>query len=702
MRANSSFAALLVALAFGALVTACDDHAPREKSAPRLTAPTDDVRVSPLSGVVIPDVELQDQDGHAIRLPAALGDGAFAVQFVFTTCTTICSPMTAVFARLANDLGEGLGRDVRLLSITLDPAVDGPAELKRYADRFGRRDGWTFLTGKPERLSRVLRALGGEARAKEEHRPLTILGDGHGKFVLLDGLSSAARLGAELTALRSSAKAAGGGCRDLDSSARRGKMLYQRGHDAEGKRLVGMIGDGPASLSGESAACSGCHGPSGDGSQEGSLAAPPLTPPHLFGDPLEGSRPGSYTDATFAAAVRQGSARGARRLSATMPRFQLDEPDLRALTAYLHCIGHEREPGVTDGAIRIGVAWPMSGPNAAQGAALSAATSLALEDLEAPDGTFRRRIELVIEDTYGAEGEDGALQRLARRDVFALLASAPASGPLLDQDGEEIPHIAPLGVAPSATTATRTFYVRPGPDLLSRIAVSHAARSRSDATILVLVPDDRAGAAMSEAATLEASQRGLPAPFVLRSSPGGFDSVASLAAVTAYRPTAILFGGTAEELGRFARAFPAEDLTPIYAPAAILGDHAVALDPATARRTLLLHTGLVDERVPRMARAIEARLQSLRVAPGNAGLAASAEVATRVLIEGLRRSGARPSRHGLVSALEGLRDFEAGLSPPLSYSRSRHVGVMGAYVVKVEPATKKVVRISDWISASPR
>ena len=127
---------------------------------------------------------------------------------------------------------------------------------------------------------------------------------------------------------------------------------------------------------------------------------------------------------------------------------------------------------------------------------------------------------------------------------------------------------------------------------------------------------------MSEAATLEASLRGLPPPFVLRGSPGELDIVAAMAAVSAHRPTAVLFGGTAEDLSRLARAFAAEDATPIYAPASILGDRAITLDPATARRALLLHTGLVDERVPRMARDIEARLQRRGVATANAGLAA--------------------------------------------------------------------------------
>ncbi|WP_281315627.1 SCO family protein [Polyangium sp. y55x31] len=204
---NERRARVLIVVCAALLAQGCEDSADGKGAVPiSLPSSGADVRVTPIAEVVVPDVELVDQDGQTVRFRDALGTGAFAVQFVFTTCTTICSPMTAVFARVARDLGDSLGPDVRLLSITLDPAIDGPEALKRYADKFGRREGWTFLTGRPDRLSRVIRALGGEARVKEEHRPLTVLGDGRGRFVLVDGLVSPARLRAELSALRSHAE----------------------------------------------------------------------------------------------------------------------------------------------------------------------------------------------------------------------------------------------------------------------------------------------------------------------------------------------------------------------------------------------------------------------------------------------------------------------------------------------------------------
>ncbi|APR87718.1 Cytochrome oxidase biogenesis protein Sco1/SenC/PrrC, putative copper metallochaperone [Minicystis rosea] len=162
------------------------------------TAPAEDeARIAPAMDVNVPDEELVDQDGHAVRLRDLFADRVVAVNFVFTTCTTICSPMTAIFGRLQQQLGPALETRVRLISISLDPATDTPDKLRAYADRFGRRPGWTFLTGPSERVARVLRALGGQAFVREEHRPLTLLGSSSKRrWQRVDGIASSDRLAA--------------------------------------------------------------------------------------------------------------------------------------------------------------------------------------------------------------------------------------------------------------------------------------------------------------------------------------------------------------------------------------------------------------------------------------------------------------------------------------------------------------------------
>src|SRR6266545_1630807 len=106
----------------------------------------------------IPDVRLTDQNGRSVRFYSDLVKGkVVAINFVFTSCTTICSPMGANFAALQQRLGND--SDVQLISVTIDPGMDTPERLKRWSERFHARPGWTLVTGPRADVERLLRAL---------------------------------------------------------------------------------------------------------------------------------------------------------------------------------------------------------------------------------------------------------------------------------------------------------------------------------------------------------------------------------------------------------------------------------------------------------------------------------------------------------------------------------------------------------------
>ena len=143
----------------------------------------------------VPEVTLRDQTGRPVPLSELQGaSGPLALNFIFTTCTTICPVMTATFSQMRRDLGEEAGR-VRLVSITIDPEHDTPAVLAEYAKRFDAAPGWSFLTGSPQDVERVLRAFDVWTGSKTSHRPITLLrrSGGH-EWVRLEGLGSGAAL----------------------------------------------------------------------------------------------------------------------------------------------------------------------------------------------------------------------------------------------------------------------------------------------------------------------------------------------------------------------------------------------------------------------------------------------------------------------------------------------------------------------------
>lgn len=151
----------------------------------------------------LPDVTLLDQHGRPVALTSLLAPGTgVALNFVFTTCSTICPVMTATFSRMRTDLGpdaEGL----RLVSISIDPDHDTPLVLKDYASRFGSGRDWAFLTGDGAQVVRVQKAFDAFAGDKTNHRALTFLrAPGRAEWARITGFASAAELASEYRRLR--------------------------------------------------------------------------------------------------------------------------------------------------------------------------------------------------------------------------------------------------------------------------------------------------------------------------------------------------------------------------------------------------------------------------------------------------------------------------------------------------------------------
>jgi protein SCO1/2 len=151
----------------------------------------------------IPDVTLLDQDGRPVRFWSDVVRGrVVAVSFVFTTCTTICPPLGANFARLRSLLGSRAGSAVELISVSIDPENDTPARLKAWAAKFGAGPGWTLLTGVPADVERLLRGLQVYTPNFRDHSPLILVGNAAtGNWQRISGLAPATEIAAQLARL---------------------------------------------------------------------------------------------------------------------------------------------------------------------------------------------------------------------------------------------------------------------------------------------------------------------------------------------------------------------------------------------------------------------------------------------------------------------------------------------------------------------
>ncbi|RMD88898.1 MAG: SCO family protein, partial [Alphaproteobacteria bacterium] len=147
-----------------------------------------------------PSVTLYNEDGAAVELDRLLRrPGPVVLQFIFTSCATICPVLSAGLSQAQEAL---LARDpsTRLISISIDPEYDTPARLKAYAARYHAKRNWIFLTGRLGDIRKVITAFDAlyQAESKMYHRPYTYLRAGpEAGWVRLEGLLAESTLLAE-------------------------------------------------------------------------------------------------------------------------------------------------------------------------------------------------------------------------------------------------------------------------------------------------------------------------------------------------------------------------------------------------------------------------------------------------------------------------------------------------------------------------
>jgi cytochrome oxidase Cu insertion factor (SCO1/SenC/PrrC family) len=169
--------------------------APAEADAPPSDFPGVIVDTTAVSSLRIPDVRVSDQNGKQLNFYSDLVKGkTVAINFIFTTCTTICPPLTATFRRVQQDLKTNAS-EAQLISISVDPTVDTPERLRDYAAKFKAGPGWTFVTGDKGEIDSLLQALGAAVANKNDHTPIILVGNDEVKYwTRAYGLSSPATL----------------------------------------------------------------------------------------------------------------------------------------------------------------------------------------------------------------------------------------------------------------------------------------------------------------------------------------------------------------------------------------------------------------------------------------------------------------------------------------------------------------------------
>lgn len=126
------------------------------------------------------DIFLVNQNGEKMRFYTDLLKGKVVViNSFFGTCQGSCLPVNHRLEKVQDALGEHMAKDVRIISITLDPSVDTPASLKKYAEELHAKPGRYFLTGDKKNVDLALSKLGQYVEDKQNHSNVLIIGNEH-------------------------------------------------------------------------------------------------------------------------------------------------------------------------------------------------------------------------------------------------------------------------------------------------------------------------------------------------------------------------------------------------------------------------------------------------------------------------------------------------------------------------------------------
>jgi len=483
----------------------------------------------------------------------------------------------------------------------------------------------------------------------------------------------------------------------LTPSERRGKQIYLRTISPSGREIKVRIGE--LDVPGSTLTCAGCHGTRGEGKTEGGVTAGNLTwldlvRPNGHTHPTA-RRHEPFNEASFIRAVVNGVDPAGNALLVAMPRYDLSREDSADLIAYLKRIASDVDPALTETTITIGSMLPSKGGLMDLGAAMKDVLTAYFDSINSGGGIFNRKIELKIVDT-GMGGADtaAAVQRFSNQEkVFAFVGGLTAGADLQISAfarNEETPVIGPSTLlSPVETSLNRyVFYLLPGVAEQSSALVNFVAARNElrNARTAIVFNDSPINVAAATAAEAQAKTIGRSVHLKQTYLSNNFDARRIVNELRDSGTEAILFFGSGNEQMAILREAASSEWTPYFLSLGVsTAKELFGTSRSAFKNKIYVAFPTVPADVTTQGASEFRSLQEKYKFPSRhpaAQLAAFA--AAKVVVEALRRAGKDLSRENLITALEGLYEYETGLSPRITFGPDRRVGAAGAYIVSIE------------------
>jgi ABC-type branched-subunit amino acid transport system substrate-binding protein len=493
----------------------------------------------------------------------------------------------------------------------------------------------------------------------------------------------------------------------LSPSESAGKQLYREGVSGSGEPIMARVGAADMLLPASSLPCANCHGADGQGRPEGGVRPPDLSWSRLtssYGQQqINGRDYPAYTEGLLARAIQEGRDPGNNRLDPAMPRFVLSMNDQRNLTAYLKRLADDRDPGLTDDTLHLGTLLPSQGPLSEEGATVAAVLKGSVAWINRAGGIHGRQLRLTIVDPGPDHASaEQALDRLIEQEqVFALIAPLV---PALDSDlaarleRAGMPLIGTLSLLGTAQASRQIFEPLPGlREQLIALADYATARLRVlQGPTLITYPDE-------PGQTLAAQNLGQYLQ----------DHAWQQVRLQAYGPAqdelplgsrSVFYLGSGGGFSRLAARLQSAGQVPyLFAASNQVAGDLLQVPSGFSRRVFLAYPFVPSDWTLAGRLALTQMREYQGLGGQHAVLQVGAFSSMLLLSEGMKQAGRDASREKLVSALEGLHDFETGLTPRISFGPGRRQGLSGAHIVSVDLPGQRFYLVAPYkpIAATP-
>jgi ABC-type branched-subunit amino acid transport system substrate-binding protein/cytochrome c553 len=498
--------------------------------------------------------------------------------------------------------------------------------------------------------------------------------------------------------------------RELTPEEKRGKAFYLRGESSTGQELTAMLGevDVPAST----LTCAGCHGARGEGKTEGGVTAGNLTWSHLtkpYGHDHEGARKHpAFTETSFIQTVTAGLDPGNNKLAVAMPTYRMPQPDMANLIAYLKRIETDSDPGLTETSIVLGTVLPEKTALTGMGQSMEDVLQAYFAEVNSRGGIFNRKIELRVMHGDTNSTLANVKHLIDDERVFAIVSGLTAGADkdvaTLSQE-KEVPFIGPSTLLPERGLPLNrfVFYLLPGLKEQARTLVKFAAKKADPkkSRVAIICPDADFSRQIANSIEDEAKKLGWVSVKGIYYPREKFSTIQYAAELKQQGIDTVFMLGSGADAGVLFKDAEAASWTPsVFLLGGLVGKDVTAIVPPRMKDNVFLAFPTISADVSMEgASEYSGLLEKYKLGSGHAAARASAIAAAKILVYGLEHSGKDLSRERLVTALEGLYEFDTGLMPPITFGPNRRIGALGAYIVTIDPEKKLFPATSVWIPA---